>query len=134
VYEPRMFSYTCTELYAVSSPFLSPDSPLAQTDTKEGLDICISLQYYSRIRLIQNLLPLLRKSPRPRALSVLNAGWERKMIDEDIGLSNAANYGITTVVPHTTTLMTLGLEYFADRRLLSFTLSLGLCQPRFILI
>jgi hypothetical protein len=48
--------------------------------------------------LIQNILPLLRKAPRPRVLSVLNAGWERKMIDEDIGLSNPADYGVTT--PH----------------------------------
>jgi hypothetical protein len=87
------------------------------------------------MRLIQNFLPLLRKYPRPRVLSVLNAGWERKMIDEDIGLSNPANYGVTTAVPHTTTLMTLGLEYFAENNeeITSFTLSLGLCQPRFIL-
>jgi hypothetical protein len=65
------------------------------------------------MRLTQNLLLLLRKSPRPRGLNVLNAGWERKVLDSDIGLSNPSNYSIGRCVDHTTTLMTLGLEYLA---------------------
>jgi len=58
------------------------------TDTKEGLDRSFALFYYSRIRLIMNLLPLIRQSPRPRVLSVLNGGREKAMLDDDIGLEN----------------------------------------------
>jgi NAD(P)-dependent dehydrogenase (short-subunit alcohol dehydrogenase family) len=57
-------------------------------DTKEGIDVCFALQYYSRVRLTTNLLPLLRKSPRPRILSVLSGGQEKKMIEDDLGLQN----------------------------------------------
>jgi hypothetical protein len=134
VYEPGMFSGTCTELYVLSSPFLPPNLPLTQIDPKESLDICFSLPYYSCMHLIQNPLPLLRKSPRSRVLSVLNAGWERKMIDEDIG-SDPVNYGVAAAVPHITTLMTLGLEYSAENNKgITFIHTFpGLCQPRFIL-
>jgi hypothetical protein len=100
------------------SPLLSLISSLwlkdREIDTKEHLDTCLSLQYYSRMRLTQNLLPHLRKSPRPRVLNVLNADWERKMLDSDIGLSDLSNYSIGRCVDHTTTLMTLGLEYLAE--------------------
>lgn len=36
------------------------------------------------------------------------------MLDSDIGLENPTNYGIGAAVDHTTTLMTLGLGYFAE--------------------
>lgn len=66
------------------------------------------------MRLITNLLPLLRCSPRPRVLSVLNAGQELKMQDEDIGLQNPENFGPRVAINHTTTMMTLGLEYLSQ--------------------
>lgn len=83
------------------------------TDTKEGLDRCFALSYYSRIRLVTNLLPLLRQSPRPRVLSVLNGGREKPMLDEDIGLEKPKNFGARAAMNHTTTMMTLALEYLS---------------------
>ncbi|TGO60050.1 hypothetical protein BOTNAR_0152g00220 [Botryotinia narcissicola] len=82
--------------------------------TKEGLEVTFALSYYTRMRLLTNLLPLLRCSPRPRILSVLNAGQELKMQDEDIGLQNPENFGPRVAINHTTTMMTLGLEYLSQ--------------------
>ncbi|KAM0136208.1 hypothetical protein ACHAO1_004685 [Botrytis cinerea] len=82
--------------------------------TKEGLEITFALSYYTRMRLLTNLLPLLRSSSRPRVLSVLNAGQELKMQDEDIGLLNPENFGPRVAINHTTTMMTLALEYLSQ--------------------
>ncbi|KAG0645095.1 Oxidoreductase andH [Hyphodiscus hymeniophilus] len=61
--------------------------------TEEGLDLCLVIQYYSRIRLVSILLPLLRASPRGgRILSVLDGGREKPIITTDLGLDNPANY------------------------------------------
>ncbi|TGO77067.1 hypothetical protein BELL_0124g00050 [Botrytis elliptica] len=81
--------------------------------TKESLEITFALSYYTRMRLLINILPLLRCSPRPRVLSVLNAGQEQIMQDEDIGLQNPQNFGPRVAINHTTTMMTLGLEYLS---------------------
>ncbi|KAF7870218.1 uncharacterized protein EAF02_009408 [Botrytis sinoallii] len=85
------------------------------SNTKESLEITFALSYYTRMRLLTNLLPLLRCSPRPRVLSVLNAGQEQIMQDEDIGLQNPQNFGPRVAINHTTTMMTLGLEYLSHR-------------------
>lgn len=45
-------------------------------DTKEGLDPSMSTRYYSRLRAVQRLLPLLNAAPGPRVVSVLAAGEE----------------------------------------------------------
>jgi len=82
--------------------------------TKEGIDLCLAIQYYSRIRLTTNLLPLLRKSSRPRILSVLSGGNEKQMHDDDIGLENPHNYSWNAAVNHIATMMTLSFEYLAE--------------------
>jgi NAD(P)-dependent dehydrogenase (short-subunit alcohol dehydrogenase family) len=51
-----------------------------RVDTKEGLETCFAISYYSRMRLVWNLLPLLRQSPQPRVLTVLNGGREKSML------------------------------------------------------
>ncbi|KAI0020524.1 hypothetical protein F4780DRAFT_791621 [Xylariomycetidae sp. FL0641] len=40
--------------------------------TSEGLELSFAVSYYSRLRLVWNLLPLLRRAPAPRLLSILN--------------------------------------------------------------
>lgn len=86
----------------------------SSVDTSEGIEICYAFSYYSRIRLLTNLLPMLRKSPRPRVLSVLNGGREKATLEEDPGLENPANWSTTTVVNHTTTDMSLALGFLAE--------------------
>ena len=81
------------------------------TDTEEGLESCFAVSYYSRLRLISNLLLLLNKSSRPRVVSILNGTYEKKMIEEDLGLEK--HWGITAVVNHTTVCTSLAFDYLA---------------------
>ena len=80
-------------------------------DTKEGLETCFAISYYSRMRLVWNLLPLLRQSPRPRVLSVLAGGREKAMRDDDIGLEQ--HWSTVNIINHTTTMTSLAFEYLA---------------------
>ena len=59
-----------------------------------------------------NLLPLLRQSPRPRVLSVLNGDREKSMRDEDIGLEQ--HWYPLAVINHTTTMTSLAFEHLAE--------------------
>ena len=68
-------------------------SPLT-SDTTENLDECFVLSYYSRMRAISNLLPLLRNSSHARILSVLNAGKEASMYEPDLGLSRPDSWSL----------------------------------------
>lgn len=61
-----------------------------------------------------NLLPLLRKSPQPRVLSVLSGGKEEKIQEDDIGLENPNNYSWTKAITHNATMTTLSFEYLAE--------------------
>ncbi|KFY72413.1 hypothetical protein V499_07459 [Pseudogymnoascus sp. VKM F-103] len=79
--------------------------------TKEGLETCFAISYYSRMRLIQNVLPLLRQSSRPRVLTLLNGGKEKQMFDDDIGLET--QWSADAVITHTTTMTSLALEHLA---------------------
>ncbi len=49
-------------------------SVAGRTETPEGLDVKLSLHYFSRVEFIRRLLPQLRASPDARVLSVLSAG------------------------------------------------------------
>lgn len=43
-------------------------------ETPEGLDVKLSLHYFSRVAFVQSLLPQLRAAPTPRVMFVLSAG------------------------------------------------------------
>jgi len=83
-----------------------------QTDTKEHLDAGFTLSYYSRMRLVSNLLPLLRTSSRPVILSVLNAGAEKPLLETDFGL--AQNWSFTALLNHTVTMTSLAFSYLSQ--------------------
>ncbi|KAF2177268.1 hypothetical protein K469DRAFT_677524 [Zopfia rhizophila CBS 207.26] len=82
--------------------------------TKEGIDICSALSYFSRMWLIVNLLPLLRQSSRPRVLSVLNGGREKTIMEDDIGLEDARHYAPRAAINHTTTMTSPAFELLAS--------------------
>ncbi|KAI1116884.1 hypothetical protein F5Y14DRAFT_448680 [Nemania sp. NC0429] len=83
--------------------------------TAQGLDACFALSYYSRMRLLSNLLPLLRRSEGGgRVLSVLNGGKEAFINEDDIGLDK--NWSLFSVVGHTTLLTSLALDHLAAQR------------------
>ncbi|KAL9039461.1 MAG: hypothetical protein Q9214_004870, partial [Letrouitia sp. 1 TL-2023] len=75
------------------------------------LDKCFALSYYSRMRFIHNLLPLLNQSPAPRVVSVLAGGQERRLITDDLGLKH--HFSLLNVIDQTTTMHTLALEHIA---------------------
>ncbi|KFY26649.1 hypothetical protein V491_01222 [Pseudogymnoascus sp. VKM F-3775] len=79
--------------------------------TKEGLETCFAISYYSRMRLTYGLLPLLRQSSQPRVLSLLNGGKEKSMFDDDIGLEK--RWSAKAVITHTTTMTSLAFEHLA---------------------
>ncbi|KAL9620347.1 MAG: hypothetical protein Q9160_005146 [Pyrenula sp. 1 TL-2023] len=104
----------------LNNPQLPPSltySPLPSKDTAEGLETCFALSYYSRMRLIQNLLPLLHHSSTPATvLNVLNAGREQPMLDSDLGLENPENCSTLAIINHTTTMTSLALEHLAQQQ------------------
>ncbi|KAI0172884.1 NAD(P)-binding protein [Hypoxylon sp. FL1284] len=70
-------------------------------DTVEGLDKYVSLFYYSRMRFIDRLLPLLTASPLAgHVVSVLNAGVQSAPILDDLTLHNPRNQNIQSAFPH----------------------------------
>jgi NAD(P)-dependent dehydrogenase (short-subunit alcohol dehydrogenase family) len=81
------------------------------SDNDEGIDTCMSLSYYARIRLTTNLLPLLRSATSPRVLSVLAGGKERRLYTQDLSLQQ--NYSFLIVIDQTTTMHTLTFERLA---------------------
>ncbi|KXH69301.1 hypothetical protein CSAL01_12275 [Colletotrichum salicis] len=83
-------------------------------DTIEGLDPSMSTRYYTRLRAIQKLLPLLNNAPRPRIVLVLAAGLEGPMVDEDdLNLRKPGNWGFWHASVQATTMGTLALEVLA---------------------
>lgn len=97
----------CSFLTSISS--LRSDE---QIDTKEHLDAGFTLSYYSRMRLVSNFLPLLRKSSRPVILSVLSAGAEKPLLETDFGL--AQNWSFTALLNHTITMTSLAFSYLSQ--------------------
>lgn len=114
VYESWFDTFEWTEMYAIL-PRASIKKVLivnVPQVTKEGLEICFALSYYSRMRLTSNLLPLLSQTPQPKILGVLNGGNEKTMIDNDLGLEK--NWSPLTVINHTTTMTSLAFDYLAN--------------------
>ncbi|KAI1078797.1 hypothetical protein F5B20DRAFT_192781 [Whalleya microplaca] len=79
--------------------------------TREGLETCFAISYYSRMRLVFNLLPLLHQSQRPRVLSVLNGGKEKRIDEQDIGLEQ--KWSILGVMKHTTLMTSSAFDHLA---------------------
>ncbi|ROW00363.1 hypothetical protein VMCG_07240 [Cytospora schulzeri] len=80
--------------------------------TPEGLEQCFAVSYYSRLRLVSNLLPLLHQSRQPHVLSILNGTKETKIDEDDINLDK--KWGIRALVNHTTLLTSLAFDYLAE--------------------
>ncbi|KAL4734226.1 hypothetical protein BDV11DRAFT_212965 [Aspergillus similis] len=79
--------------------------------TSEGLETCFALSYYSRVRLLINLIPLLNRSPRPTVLNVLNGGKEQPLLEDDLGLNH--NWSALRVVNHSTTMTSLVFDHLS---------------------
>lgn len=88
--------------------------------TKEGLDTQMSLLYYSRIRFILNLTPLLYRSQSPSGAHVISifAGTMEDRIDArnlPIGPPPPKKYGVTSVRTHVSFMKTYLFEALAEK-------------------
>ncbi|GKT44617.1 oxidoreductase andH [Colletotrichum spaethianum] len=82
-------------------------------DTVEGLDPSMSTRYYTRLRALQRLLPLLKNAAHPRVVSVLAAGLENTIDEDDLDLRKPGNWAFWPASVHTATMGTLALEVLA---------------------
>ncbi|KAJ5833025.1 hypothetical protein N7474_001336 [Penicillium riverlandense] len=88
------------------------------TKTSEGLDAFISTVYYSRIRFILQLLPLLTSSPLPgHVISIYAGGFEDGTSpgESPIGCPPPSTYGLTAVRKHTSFMKTFMFEELAEK-------------------
>ena len=51
-------------------------------ESSEGIDVGLALRYYSRLRFVHNLLPLLDASATPRVIAILAGGKERELMND----------------------------------------------------
>jgi hypothetical protein len=80
-------------------------------DTAEGIETDLALQFYSRQRLIINLLPLLEKSTSPRVVSILAAGFEGPIDPKDLECRN--HYSLIKATRNAATMTDLMFEELA---------------------
>lgn len=81
-------------------------------ETTEKLPLITALGYYSRMRFVANLLPLLQKSPSPSTvISVLSGTKEGPIDPKDIAGKNVKPWNARG---HISSLSTLTFEHFAD--------------------
>ncbi|KAJ7882594.1 hypothetical protein B0H14DRAFT_3082489 [Mycena olivaceomarginata] len=78
-----------------------------------GLEPSMSTRYYSPLRAVQQLLPLLNAAPSPRVISVLAGGHEAQMNEADLDLRDSANWSYWNAAVHAATMCTLSLERLA---------------------
>jgi hypothetical protein len=80
----------------------------------QGLIMSFSLLYYSRMRCIVQLLPLLTASPiQGRVVSVFAPGNENKLFMDDLALRKPENFGFINFSSHTAFMTTLFFEKLA---------------------
>lgn len=94
--------------------FHSPSDLL--TETVEGLDRKFSLNYYSRMRFVNNLLPQLTaasasKAGLSRVVSVLGPGHEGKLVENDLDLKH--NFSLGNCASHSIILNDFAAEELA---------------------
>ncbi|KAH7321556.1 hypothetical protein BKA65DRAFT_512452 [Rhexocercosporidium sp. MPI-PUGE-AT-0058] len=82
-----------------------------RAESEEGIDIPHALRYYSRLRFIYNLLPLLKASPLPRVISILAGGQESAIDITDLEVKN--DFTFIKAAENGTTQTTLAFEELA---------------------
>ncbi|CAI6334888.1 unnamed protein product [Periconia digitata] len=95
-------------------------SPMQESRvTKEGLDTQLSLLYYSRIHLIQKLIPLLISSPHPsHVISIFAGGYQDRISTTGpppIGTPSPKAYGMTSVRTNVVFMKTFLFEELASK-------------------
>ncbi|KAH7361083.1 hypothetical protein BKA65DRAFT_474195 [Rhexocercosporidium sp. MPI-PUGE-AT-0058] len=101
------------DILCMSHCIFKPGAPRL-VETKEGLDTFMSQLYYSRMRFITQLLPLLLSSTLPaHIISVFGPGRDAKLIPEDLSLRSPKNYGFMSSGSHAAYFKTFFMEHLA---------------------
>lgn len=77
---------------------------------EEGINRDLAVNYYSRLLLVDRLLPLLRASKDPRIVSVLCAGQEGALNTADLGLEKPESHGLMSSNKQAVTLTSLAMR------------------------
>jgi hypothetical protein len=65
----------------MSSGFLSFEG---RNESSEGIDISQAVRYYSRLRFVEQLMPVLEASESARVIAILAGGQEEKLDFDDL--------------------------------------------------
>lgn len=107
---------------ALNLLFMTPGglSLVGRRETSEGIDRLFALRYYSRMRFVQNLLPLLENAQTMpgRVVSVLGGGFEGDINTKDLELKQG--YNIYSCAMHSVTMTSLAMEHLAASHRASF--------------
>ncbi|GAB1218612.1 hypothetical protein ATERTT37_007875 [Aspergillus terreus] len=86
----------------------------SKKDTTEGLENNHALRYYSRMRFVHNLLPLLSASKTPgRVVTVLGAGQEGQISEDNLDLQKS--WSFFKSVTYAATMNSLAIEHLASK-------------------
>ena len=85
--------------------------PDVKPDSAEGIDIPHALRYYSRLRFVYDLLPLLTASSSPHVVSILAGGKESAVDVNDLEVRK--DFSLTKAAGNGTTQTTLAFEELA---------------------
>ncbi|KAE8152197.1 hypothetical protein BDV25DRAFT_170711 [Aspergillus avenaceus] len=83
-----------------------------RNETTEGIDYLFALRYYSRMRFIRNLLPLLETGKPSRVVSIYGGGFEFGIDLEDLDLKR--NFSLLNAYKHSITMTSLSMEHLAQ--------------------
>ncbi|KAL5339031.1 hypothetical protein BJX70DRAFT_364824 [Aspergillus crustosus] len=82
-----------------------------RNETSEGIDYLFALRYYSRMRFIQNLLPLLETASPSRVVSIYGGGFEFPINTSDLDLKHT--FSLLNAYKHSITMTSLSMEHLA---------------------
>ncbi|KAK9235145.1 putative oxidoreductase ENV9 [Lipomyces kononenkoae] len=104
----------CVDLLVLTQAYFAFGGRLERQETSEGLDKSLSLLYYSRMRFVTQLLPLLLASPLSgRVVSVFGPGRDTKLVLDDLSLRKQENFGFGNLGSHAAFMTTFFFEKLA---------------------
>jgi hypothetical protein len=85
-----------------------------EIESESGIDVNHLLRYYSRLRFVSNLLPLLENGHEPRVMSILAGGKEGNVQTDNLDLCKEFSFGASNTYPATMT--SVAFEFLAQQK------------------
>jgi hypothetical protein len=84
-----------------------------EIESESGIDVNHLLRYYSRLRFVSNLLPLLENGHEPRVMSILAGGKEGNVQTDNLDLCKEFSFSASNTYPATMT--SVAFEFLAQQ-------------------